>query len=336
MNKEKIIFISKIIIPLVIAILSFTLVSKYAESKEIHEKTISTLQTKQDTVLKLSAASATIAAGASLLLGERANAVSNKLLDLTGYFIIILCAVMLEKYLVTILGLASFKIIIPVACILFSLFTIIDKEAMRKLSLKLFAFALVAFLIIPISVGISNVIEKTYAEANVESILDETEKLNDELNKISENTENNVIHKDTTTQNNIDEIPENAVSENNNMTNEENVKLDPLSIIGNFVNNTKNKVVDSATNAKDKVMSAVGNVVSIVTEKGKELIEKLTRNLNKMIEAIAVMLVTTCVIPIAIIIFFIFIVKMIFSVDFNVDTKKIPKLSDMKNFIKTK
>lgn len=335
MNKEKIIFISKIIIPLVIAILSFTIVSKYAESKEIHEKTIATLQTKQDTVLKLSAASATIAAGASLLLGERANAVSNKLLDLTGYFIIILCAVMLEKYLVTILGLASFKIIIPVACILFSLFTIIDKEAMRKLSLKLFAFALVAFLIIPISVGISNVIEKTYAEANVESILDETEKLNDELNKISENTENNVVYEEDITQNNTDESSE--ISETaDNSKERQNILSKIGNDFSNLFSNPKDKIIGTIVDAKDKVVSAVGNAVSIVTEKGKELIEKLTRNLNKMIEAIAVMLVTTCVIPIAIIIFFIFIVKMIFSVDFNVDTKKIPKLSNIKNIISNK
>lgn len=335
MNKEKIIFLSKIIIPLVIAILSFTLVSKYAESKEIHEKTIATLQTKQDTVLKLSAASATIAAGASLLLGERANAVSNKLLDLTGYFIIILCAVMLEKYLVTILGLASFKIIIPVACILFSLFTIIDKEAMRKLSLKLFAFALVAFLIIPISVGISNVIEKTYAEANVESILDETEKLNDELNKISENTENNVVYEEDITQNNTDESSE--ISETaDNSKEQQNIFSKIGNDFNNLFSNSKDKIIGTVVGAKDKVASAVGNVVSIVTEKGKELIEKLTKNLNKMIEAIAVMLVTTCVIPIAIIIFFIFIVKMIFSVDINIDTKKLPKFSDVKNIINTK
>ena len=93
LQKKKVIYICRILVPLLIALMSFIWLSKISESPKIHEKTITTLQTKQETILKLSAASATVAASASLLLGERANAVSNKLLDLTGYFIIILCCI---------------------------------------------------------------------------------------------------------------------------------------------------------------------------------------------------------------------------------------------------
>ena len=49
-----------------------------------------------------------------------------------------------------------------------------------------------------------------------------------------------------------------------------------------------------------------------------------------MIDAIAVMIVTTCVIPLLVIVFLIWVVKMLFSIDIDVNTKKIPKLSDIR------
>ena len=88
-------------------------------------------------------------------------------------------------------------------------------------------------------------------------------------------------------------------------------------------------IANAASGAKDKVVETVGGVVSIVKDKANILIDKLTSQLNKMIETIAVMLVTTCVIPVLVILFFIWLVKMLFSVEINVDMKKMPKLSKM-------
>ena len=82
-KKQKLFYILRIIIPLLIAVLSFSVLSNFAASDKVHNNTIATLQAKQDKVLQLSAASTAIAAGASLVLGDRAVAVSNTLLDLT-------------------------------------------------------------------------------------------------------------------------------------------------------------------------------------------------------------------------------------------------------------
>ena len=99
-------------------------------------------------------------------------------------------------------------------------------------------------------------------------------------------------------------------------------------------NNENGNVIDNIgkilSGAKDKAASAFGNVVKTVTGKAKEWIDKLTTQLNNMIDAIAVMIVTTCVIPILVIVFLIWIVKMLFSVNINIDTKKIPKLSEIR------
>lgn len=313
-NKHKLLYVLKIVIPLLIAILSFALFSNYAASDKLHNDTIATLQAKQDKVLQLSAASTAIAAGASLVLGDRAVAVSNKLLDLTGYFIIILSAILLEKYLVTVMGLVSFKIIIPIACIIFSIFTLIDRENMRKLAVKLVTFAVVAFLVIPFSVVISNVIENTYGNT-INKTIEEGESLKEELEEFSDKAIDDVNSGST-----ISNYEKEEVAENNSSSNEN----------GNIIENFGKSVGNFVSGAKEKAASALGNVVKTVTGKAKEWIDKLTTQLNNMIDAIAVMIVTTCVIPLLVIVFLIWIVKMLFSVNIDIDTKKIPKLSDIR------
>ena len=316
-NNKKVTWIAMVIIPVIIAILSFAVFSGYASSAKLHSETIYSLQEKQNNVLKISAASATIAASASLLLGDRANAVSGKLLDLTGYFVIILCAIMLEKYLVTIMGLVSFKVLIPIACIMFSIFTLYNKEAFRKIAVRIFVFALVIFFVIPVSVNISNVIEKTYSEANMQQMISEGDALKEELDKeIGNINDTSVTEKISETRN------------DNNSENEVNVKENEGSELG-FWENIGNSIANAVGGAKDKVVETVGSAVTVVKDKANKLIDKLTSQLNKMIETIAVMLVTTCVIPILVILLFLWLVKMLFSVEVNVDMKKVPRLSKM-------
>ena len=316
-RKSKTILAAMVIIPVIIAILSLAVFSGYATSAKFHSETIHSLQEKQNNVLKISATSATIAASASLLLGDRANAVSGKLLDLTGYFVIILCAIMLEKYLVTIMGMVSFQVLIPIACIMFSIFTLYNKEAFRKLAIRIFIFALVVFFVIPLSVSISGLIEKTYNEANMQQMISEGDNLKEELDKEIENINENVVAENISeTTNEISNVNE-ATSKNS----DDNV-FGALANLGRGIAN-------AASGAKDKVVETVGGVVSIVKDKANILIDKLTSQLNKMIETIAVMLVTTCVIPVLVILFFVWLVKMLFSVEINVDMKKMPKLSKM-------
>ncbi len=318
-KKRKIIWAAMVIIPVIIAILSLAVFSGYATSAKFHSETIHSLQEKQNNVLKISATSATIAASASLLLGERANAVSSKLLDLTGYLVIILCAIMLEKYLVTVMGMVSFQVLIPAACIMFSIFTLYNKEEFRKLAIKIFVFALAIFFVIPVSVNISNLIEKTYNEANMQQMISEGDTLKEELDKEIGNAN------DTEVTEKISEITNEISNENEINANENGDGDGVLGALANFGKGIANAVGE----AKNKVVETVGGAVAVVKDKANELIDKLTSQLNKMIETIAVMLVTTCVIPVLVILFFIWLVKMLFSIEINVDMKKVPKLSKM-------
>ena len=75
---------------------------------------------------------------------------------------------------------------------------------------------------------------------------------------------------------------------------------------------------NSITSKVSDTISSIGNNVSKVLEKGKAL-------LSNFIDAIAVLLITTCVIPIAVLIFLIWIIKIIFNIDVPVNNIKIKK-----------
>ena len=86
-------------------------ISGWQSSPETHRTSIEYLNEKQATVMKLTAASTAASAAVSALPGDTGSAIAEKLADLTSDFLIVLCAIMLEKYLLTITGYAVFRFI---------------------------------------------------------------------------------------------------------------------------------------------------------------------------------------------------------------------------------
>lgn len=112
--------IAKMVLPLVAALISVLFLAKYAASPEFHVNSIQTLDDKKTTVMELTAASTAASAAITLLPGDAATPIADKLADLSGYFLIVLCAILLEKYLLTITGFATFNLLVPAACVLIS------------------------------------------------------------------------------------------------------------------------------------------------------------------------------------------------------------------------
>ena len=239
-------------VALVIMVLSMTVVSKAASNPENHKKTIEALDEKKADILKLTATSAAASTAIAAIPGDATTPIANKLTDLTSYFLIILVVIFLEKYLVTLTGYATFSILIPAACVLFAAGIGFNRTVLKILAAKIAAFGLVIFMIIPFSMNVSAMIEKTY-----ESTMEETVKeAQDITNEIEKNT-------------------------------------------------------DSEGNIIEKALSKIKDGISGLLEKGEEL-------LNQFIELIAVMLVTSCLIPIFIFLFMIWFIRMLFGVQINV------------------
>ena len=238
-KKSRIISLVLVVVLIGTAIFSATWAAPKYSNPEERKETIEYLDTKRNTVLALTTASTTASTALTLLKDDWATPIANELAELSGYFLIILGAIMLEKYLITLSGLVVFQYIVPAACLLLIVYIFFrDMEWTKNLAIKLFAFGFALFLIVPASVKVCKVIEDTN-KVSIEQAL--------------ESAENATVL---------------AESENKNDT-------------GMF-----NKIFSSVTNT---VTSAVDSVKNI---------------LNNFIEAVAIMMITSCVIPILMLVVF--------------------------------
>ncbi len=245
-----------ILVAVAIALLSFFGASRIATSTDFHASSIATLDEKKTTVLELTAAAAAASAAITLMPGDTATPIADKLADLSTHFLIVLCAIFLEKFLLTLTGYATFNLLIPIACALYIIHLFSGIDILKTLGRKLFIFGLVIVLVIPVSVKLSNLIEDTY-QASIQSTIDTA--------------------KDAT-----QEAKDNA----------------------------------GETEENSSLFSKIGNGISSVTS---GITEKVGGVINNFLEALAVMLITSCVIPILVLLFFIWLVKVTFSINLPVN-----------------
>lgn len=274
---------------ILIGILSFTVVGKYAAAPESHQATITSLDEKKNTVLELTMATTATSAVITLLPGDIGTPIAEKVADLSGYLLIVLCAIFLEKYLVTITGYAAFKIFIPAACALFATNLFAHNQSLDRLARKLLVFGICIFLVVPASVKASDLIEHTY-QVQIDAALEEakgTEQLleNSVEAEASDNTTESTVSGNQTSQSQ-------QTAENPNLW---------------------QKAKDALSGAKESVASVVENV----TISSEELVQKVETSLSHFVEAVAVMLITSCVIPLLVLFVFFWLIKILVDVDLS-------------------
>ena len=298
-NKQKCI---TAVILLLVAILSITVIGKYASAPENHQKTIASLDEKKQTVMELTAASTVTSALITLLPGDTATPIAEKMADVSGYLLVVVCAIYLEKYLVTITGYVAFTYLIPIACGLWIFNLIFANATLRKLATKLVVFGLAISFVVPASVKISDIIGDTY-QAQIEATIEDARN----TQNILENS--GVADDDDDT--NATETPGIGTTEV------------PGTVTGNVQEKESNNsgsvsnIFDWAKDAISGAKDSVANVVENVTISTEELVQKVENSLNHFIEAVAVMIITSCVIPMLVLLLFFWMVKIVLDVDLS-------------------
>jgi len=243
---------SKSITLIICALVSILILTPIFSSPKTHWATIKRLDEKRETVLKLAAASAGASTAITVIPGDIGTPIADKLADISSYFIIIICAIYLEKYLLTITGGLTFLFLVPIACLLTALYLWTSRVSLKRLAFKLVVFGLAVFIAVPFSVFVSDMIEKTY-EASIQETIKQAEQTTNEIED----------------------------SNNDTSTDETWVQK--------FLRKTKRTY--------------------------KQMTEGFETMLNNMIEAFAVMIVTSCLIPIVVLWFFVWLAKTILNVD---------------------
>ena len=255
MWKDRLTFKNVIIsvILIALAVVSFTTVTKYATSTDVHASSIAALDDKKMKAMELTAGVAATSTAISALPGDAATPIAEQVSDLTSPLLIVVCAIYLEKFLLTTIGYVAFKLLIPVACLLGVFYIFSKKEVTRALAIKIGVFALAISVVIPASVKMTGLIEKTFEES-ITQTYESADVITDEAEKSSEEEDSNRF--------------------------------------AAFLKGIGDSVSDLAQSAK--------NALSI------------------FIDAIAVLIITTCVIPILVILFFLWIIKLIFGIRINI------------------
>lgn len=246
-----------VIVAIAVALLSFFGAARVATSAEVHAESIATLDDKKTTVLELTAAATAASAAITLIPGDTATPIADKLADLSTHFLIVLCAIFLEKFLLTLTGYAAFNLLVPIACLLYIIYLFSGMDVLKSLGRKLFLFGIVIVLVIPVSVKLSNLIEDSY-QASIQSTIEAAKETTVEAQSTEETQEN------------------------------------------------------------ESIFSKIGNGLSNMTS---GITEKVGGVINNFLEALAVMLITSCVIPILVLLFFVWLVKATFSIRLPVSYK---------------
>ncbi len=253
-NSKKIL---SIVLPIIIALFSIFVLAKPASAPSTYKKTIASLDEKKTTVMELTAASTAVSTAITLIPGDTGTPLAEKLVDLSTYFLVVLCAIYLEKYMLTLAGYGVFKVLIPAICILFIVNVFRKSETCERLMKKIGIFSLALVLVVPVSVKVSDFIQKTYEESINETIFSAKE-LSDELED------------------------------------EEDKSL-------------WDRITDGATSA----------------------VKKVEQSLNQFVEALAVLIVTSCIIPILVLVFFVWLMKMLLGMDGSLKTVKRKKIDEI-------
>ena len=276
-----------IIIALILAaLLSFNVVAKYASAPEHYKETIASLDEKKTTVIELTVAATATSALITLLPDDAGTPIAEKLADLSSYLLITLCAILLEKYLVTLTGFVAFKGFIPLACVLFAGNLIVENRSINRLAARLLLFGFCIWGVVPASVKMSDLIDDTY-HAQIEMTLEEAkgtqEILESESGKAAEEQQN------------------------------KNQSVDQANDQSTGVTGLWEKAKGALGSAKETVTSVVENVKL----SSEEMLQKIEHSLSRFMEAIAVMLITSCVIPILVLLLFFWLIKVFLDLDFT-------------------
>ena len=190
----------------------------------------------------------------------------------------------------------AFTYLIPIACGLWILNLAFENATVRKLAAKLAVFGIAIFLVVPASVKISDLIGDTY-QAQIEATIEDARNTQSIL-------ENSGVVDDT---NEVGTTGTGTTGATTGSAQEKN----------NSESGSASNIFDWAKDAISSAKDSVANVVENVTVSTEELVQKVENSLNHFIEAVAVMIITSCVIPMLVLLLFFWMVKIVLDVDLS-------------------
>lgn len=275
-------------------------------SKETYRGSIEKLDSKAQTVTALVGTTTAASVAISAIPGDTGIPVADKLMDVAADFAIVLGAIYLEKYMLTVFGLAACRVVVPLACALGVGYVLVREDVtwragLRTSAVKLALLALALTLVVPASVQVSNMIEDTfeYDAASVSSEMDaEGAADSGAAAAMTESVDaaDDAQTSDEASSASSDEAPD--------------ASTDPIGAFAAWAGGLGEDIGSALSGAGAAVSSGVTGIL----DTAKEWVARL-------IEAFAVMIVTNCVIPVVVLLFFVWIINVLMGLNIELPTR---------------
>jgi hypothetical protein len=174
----------KILLLALIAALSFFLAAPKLPETNFIQHSLESLEESSDTVMKFSAATLSTSLAISALPDDFATPLADSLADMNIYFIAILVVLFLEKILIQYGIKVAFMILVPLACVLGSLFIVTKRNILKGLAVRICILGLAVALVVPCSTHITDIVASdlmTYVNETIEETENGAGKLNEAM-----------------------------------------------------------------------------------------------------------------------------------------------------------
>ena len=238
------------------ALLSAFPLAEYCSDPAAYERTIQSIDSKRAAVLGITGSAAATATAIAMIPDDATTPIAEKIMDISGYLTIVVCALVLEKSLLTILGAVACRILIPLAAAIGIAAVIGAKKRMGFFAVKIAALSLVLATVVPVAMQVS-----------------------DKIYEVNRHTAEMVSE-------DVMEFADNADTEEKTWW--------------------------------QKTFDKLKNAGADIKEEGKKLI-------NRFIDAVVIFLVAYCAMPILVVWFMLWLVKLFFGI--TIPVPKLPRVS---------
>ncbi|MCF0122513.1 MAG: hypothetical protein HUJ67_00175 [Ruminiclostridium sp.] len=167
-------WVPRVIAALVLMVVSIAILSWALPKTGFVQDSLESIKESESTVAKFTGVTMGLSVAISALPDDIASPLAQSLADMSQYFVLILGALFFEKLLLLKgIGLV-FKVVIPIACVLYALSAVFERILLKQLAFKLVVFGLALALLVPCSTHLVNLVATDYL-SDVEETIQMTE-----------------------------------------------------------------------------------------------------------------------------------------------------------------
>ena len=295
------------IILIVVMVVSFFLLAGKMSVPETYENSIEYLGEKEKQVFVLTSSAVVASTALSFLPGDDATPLANELMNMVEFFGIVLGAIVVERYCLTAIGYIVFRIIIPIGCITAILGLFVENKSIQLFAKKLLIYGLILFLMVPSSVRLAQMIDEVqgFSTESTVNLLEDIPgvQVDDQNTEIDQSQEENQGKKGGLFKKKPD--------------NQNSAEAETESQLG---------IKDAISGAIHNAFSFLGNCSEVIVEKSQEAMNAAKNLLNDILEKLVILFVTACIMPLFVIILFLWATKGIMGIEVPMPTR-LPKPS---------